>query len=116
MILNVYAPYNKLLEAFGNYQLDDHEPEKVAAGLAKDLRYQFLTKDVSHLKQVDMYILGQWNDETGEFVNDKHLVFSFGDVIAQLEAMKAKEEMEKAVKEGKVLAADLSKKEEVANG
>ena len=102
MIMNIYCYYNKLLEAFGNYQLDDHEPAKVVAGLTRDLRAQWLQKDVSNLKPIDLYVLGQFNDETGEFTNDKHLLMSLGDLIAQFEAQKVKD-----------LAANESKQESV---
>lgn len=91
MIMNIYCYYNKLLEAFGNYQLDDHEPEKVVAGLSRDLRAQYLQKDVSNLKHIDLYILGTFNDETGEFTNGKKLLLSLGNLIAQFDAQKSKE-------------------------
>lgn len=89
MILNVYAYYNKLLQAFGNFQLDDHKPEQVLVGLQRDLRANFLQGKVENLKYLDLYLLGQFNDETGEFTNGKQLLLDFGSAIAGMEAQKA---------------------------
>lgn len=91
MILNVYCYYNKLLEAFGNYQLDDHEPQKIVVGLTRDLRAQFLQGKIENLRYLDLYLLGTFNDETGEFVNKKQLILDLGVTISQFEAQKKSE-------------------------
>lgn len=96
MILKVYCYYNKLLEAFGNFQLDDHEPDKVALTLTRDLRAQWLQGKAENLKHLDLYVLGSFNDETGIFTNDKHLVLSLGDLIAQFEALKEKDNVKQS--------------------
>lgn len=93
MILGVYCYYNKLLEAFGNYQLDDHAEEQVALYLQRDLKASFLRGDnVSKFKELDLYKLGTFDDQTGEFVNDKHLIVDLGNCLAQLEAAKVSSE------------------------
>lgn len=84
MILNVYAYYNKLLEGFANPVYDDHTPEQVSASITRELKAKVLQNQVENLTYVDFYILGQFDDEKGEFVNDKHLVLDLGNVIAGL--------------------------------
>ena len=91
MILNVYCYYNKLLQAFGNYQLDDHEPEKVVISLQRDLRAQYLQGKTENLRYIDLYCLGTFDDEKGEFTNDKQLLLDLGNVIAGFDAQKAQE-------------------------
>lgn len=85
MILNVYCYYNKLLNAFGNFQLDDHTPEQVVASLSRDLRAQVIQKKVENLRYIDLYCLGQFDDEKGSFTNDKQLLLDLGSTIAGLE-------------------------------
>lgn len=92
MILNVYCYYNKLLQAFGNFQLDDHNAEQVCSGLSRDLRARFLEGKVDNLKYIDLYCLGTFDDEKGVFVNDKKLILDLGNVIAGLEAQRAAEQ------------------------
>lgn len=90
MILNVYCYYNTYLEAFGNFQLDDHEPDKVCIGLQRDVKANFLQgKDITNLRGLKLYILGQFNDEKGEFKNDKHELLDFSVIVSQLEALAA---------------------------
>lgn len=91
MILNVYCYYNKLLQAFGNFQLDDHNAEQVCSGLSRDLRARFLEGKAENLKYIELYCLGTFDDETGSFVNKKELILDLGSVIAGFEAKKAAE-------------------------
>ena len=86
MKLNVYCYYNKLLKAFGNFQLDDHDADRVAMGISRDLRAQVIQKKAENLRYIDLYCLGTFDDETGEFVNDKKLVLDLGVTIASYEA------------------------------
>lgn len=92
MILNIFAYYNEDLEAFGNFQLDDHSVEQVRAGLSRDLRAQFKQGKADNLKNLKVYCLGTFNDETGEFKNSKVEVLDLGAVISKFEEdVKAKE-------------------------
>lgn len=94
MILNVYCYYNKLLQAFGNFQLDDHNADQVCAGLSRDLRARFLEGKAENLKYIELYCLGTFDDETGAFVNDKKLILDLGSVIAGFEAQRAAKQEE----------------------
>lgn len=100
MILNVYAYFNKLLEAFGNAQYDDHTPEQVMVYIQRDLRKNVLEGKVENLRYLDFYILGQFNDETGEYTNDKHLLLDLGAAISGMEAQ---------IKQAGELAKEVSK-------
>ena len=42
MILNVYAYFNKMLNAFSNAQYDDHTPENVCIYIQRDIKQAFL--------------------------------------------------------------------------
>lgn len=95
MILNVYCYYNKLLQAFGNFQLDDHEPEKVVIALQRDLRAQYLQGKVENLRYIDLYCLGTFDDEKGVFENKKELLLDLGNLISGFDAQKAQEEAAK---------------------
>lgn len=91
MILNVYAYFNEHLLAFGNFQLDDHSPEKVASSLSRDLRAKYMENQVSNLSYLKLYCLGTFNDETGEFANKKELVLDLGVALEQLKVAFEKE-------------------------
>lgn len=86
MILNVYAYYNKMLNAFSNAQYDDHSPENVCIYIQRDIKQAFLKGDYEKIRYLDFYKLGTFNDETGEFINDKQLLLNLDTVIAGLEA------------------------------
>lgn len=96
MILNVYCYYNKLLNAFGNFQLDDHEPDKVVIHLQRDLAAQFKQRKVENLRYIDLYCLGTFDDENGIFKNKKELLLDLGSVIAGFEVQEKALEEKKA--------------------
>lgn len=97
MILNVYCYYNKLLQAYGNFQLDDHEPEKVVMHLERDLRASYLKGQAENLRYIDLYKLGTFDDEKGVFENAKELLLDLGNVLASYDAQKAAEKENKEV-------------------
>ena len=76
MILNVYAYFNKMLNAFSNAQYDDHTPENVCIYIQRDIKQAFLKGEYEKIRYLDFYKLGTFNDETGEFENDKELLLN----------------------------------------
>lgn len=93
MIMNVYAYYNLDLEAFGNFQLDDHSIEQVRVGITRDLRGQFKQGKTENLKNIKLYCLGTFDDEKGIFTNNQVEVLDIAAALAKFE------EDAKAVKE-----------------
>lgn len=102
MILNVYAYFNKMLNAFSNAQYDDHTPENVCIYIQRDIKQAFLKGEYEKIRYLDFYKLGTFNDETGEFINDKELLLNLDTVIAGLEAAQVAQKNLEAAKESEV--------------
>lgn len=87
MILNVYSYFNKLLKAYDTkMQFDDHEDDKVVFNVQRSLNARLVLGTYQDLRFLQLFKLGTFDDESGEFKADKVLLLDFDNVIAQYEA------------------------------
>ena len=92
MILNVYAYFNKIIAAFDTkMQFDDHDDKQVVYGVQRGLTANLVLGKYEQLKYLQLYKLGTFDDEKGEFVADKVMLLDFDNVIASYEAKQVKE-------------------------
>lgn len=65
MILNIIMFKNKRINAFTNPNFTDIEPKKAAIQLARSLQLNEDPKIKETYQNLDMYVCGQFDDETG---------------------------------------------------
>lgn len=76
MILNIFMHFNKKIECFTQPIFSDVDAEKFAINEIRSLKIASLDQIVPY-KNLDLYFIGVFNDETGEFI----LVDEHGDLL-----------------------------------
>lgn len=96
MKLNVMAFYNKKITCYTQPHFIDIEPEKAALQLSRSLTLTDDWKMIDQYKNLILYYLGQFDDETAEFIQEeKRALLDCSLVVKQ----KAKKEGKKDVKQ-----------------
>ena len=94
MILKVFAYYNKVIGAYDTkFQLDDHDDDKVVYQVMRAVNARLVLGTYNDLRYLSFYKLGTFNDETGEFIDDKVLLVDLDNVIASYEAKNINKEV-----------------------
>lgn len=81
----IYAYKDVELEAFSVPRLDDVAPDTFAGNVVRGLKKLFKVEQLPQFIGQELWCLGTYNDETGEFTNDAHLLVKCDDYIAQRE-------------------------------
>lgn len=107
MILNIIIHKNKKINCFTQPVFIDVEPEKIAIQEARTLKTCDL-KSALPYKDLDLYFLGVFNDETGEIITvdgngDKliHKLCNAGEIVKEREDYKKYVESISTNSEGK---------------
>lgn len=95
MILNVMAFYNKKINCYTQPHFIDMEPEKAALQLSRTLTLTEDWKMIDQYKNLTLYYLGQFDDETGEFIQEEKRALLDCSLVVK---NKAKKEGKKDVK------------------
>lgn len=66
MKLNVFIFFNTVLNCYTTPTFDDHEPQVAATQLKRSIIYEKDTAKVVPYKNLKMYQLGTFDDETGK--------------------------------------------------
>ena len=94
MILHIVAFKNKQINAFTQPQYIDIEPEKAAIQLARSIKLEKNVENVLKYKDLDMYKLGTFDDETGIIVSDCDLLCKVSELVTiKMQEMDIKEEV-----------------------
>ena len=81
MILHIVAFKNKQINAFTQPQYIDIEPEKAAIQLARSIKLEKDVEKVLKYKDLDMYKLGTFDDETGLIGSDCDLLCKVSELV-----------------------------------
>lgn len=67
MILNIFMHFNKKIECFTQPYFTDVDPEKFLVNEIRSLKIGEISRIIPY-KNLDLYYIGAFNDETGEFI------------------------------------------------
>lgn len=96
MILNIVIFKNKKIDAFTQPQFTDIEPEKTAIQLSRSLQLNEKKEIDDQYKNLNMYFIGQFNDETGEISlnEERRMLLDCSKVIKARNKKDGKEDVE----------------------
>lgn len=87
MNLNVYAIYNRLISAYNPPIFTNEDSESIKSSLSRYCVLNSKEALAQHFNECELYKIGEFNDETGDFVivGKPSFLCSFGNLFKELD-------------------------------